>query len=183
MDSIIYDLWEEFIQYGYNIRAKGKDGKIGWDTIKGLIPDMKVEWTGKSKTFYTALNALGVNISETPEEANMLKEEWERHHYLIQHGRIINKYAEGSLIRLLQIAYNIGQFRKELEKKTYPSEQLKFYIENELNKVTTYIEKIGKLPADIVVKLKEAFSLNLSGGYIPNYHTYLQHYIHQLSLK
>ena len=94
MDSIIFDLWEEFIQYGYNIRAKGKDGKIGWDTIKVLIPDMIVEWTDKSKTFYTILSSFGVNISDTPEEAHMSKEEWERHHYLIQHGRIINKNAD-----------------------------------------------------------------------------------------
>jgi len=182
MDPIIYDLWEEFIQYGYNIRLKAKDGKLAWDSVKVLIPDLKIEWIEKSKTFYTMLGSLGVNLSESPEEAKMSKDKWERHHYLLQHGRIVhtNPNEKATLVRLLQIAYNIGQFKRELEKELYTPEQLKFYINNDLNKVTTYIEKISKLPEDIIRKLKEIFALNLKGGYTPLYQQYFNEYINYL---
>lgn len=157
MNTIIYDLWEEIINYGYEIRKNNKDGKVGWDTIKVLIPDLKITWLDKPKNFHDKLVELGVNKSETPEEAVMSKAQWERHHYLLQHGRIVKNNEDGNLQRLLQIAYNAGQFKAELEKETYPVEQLKYYIINELNKVTTYIEKIGEIPADVMQKLKDAF--------------------------
>lgn len=178
MDYKIYDLWEEIILFGYKIRKDNKNGKAGWDAIKVLIPDMSVSWLEDSKSFYDKLAALKVNTAETFEEAGMSREEWERHHFLIQHGRIINKNPEGSLVRLLQIAYNIGQFKRESENKMYSAEQMRFYIENELNKVTSYIKVIDKLDDDIVAKLKEAFETKLKGGYNDMY--YLKDYIMRL---
>jgi hypothetical protein len=180
MDSKIYDLWEEVILFGYNIRKNTKDGKAGWDAIKVLIPDMGVSWLENSKTFYDKLVALEVNTSETSEEAGMSHEEWERNHFLIQHGRIINKNPDGSLVRLLQIAYNIGQFKRELELTKYTDDQMRFYIVNELNKVTSYIKVIDKLEDDVIAKLKDVFETNIKGGYKHNDMFFLKDYIMRL---
>lgn len=180
MNCKIYDLWDEFIEYGYNIRDKNKDGLAGWNSVKELIPDLSIEWTEKSKTYYSKLIEIGVNSKESPEEAGMTKEQWERHHYILQHGRIINKNPDGKLVRLLQIAYNAGQFKKELEKEAYPSNQMKYYIENELNKVTSYIEKIPKLPNNVVTELRDKFKSNLTGGHRQNYEKYFEYYINNL---
>ncbi len=132
-------LWDRVINYGYLIRKNSKDGLESWNLLKKLIPEQHIEWTDKSKKFYKELIDLGVNSNESPEEAKMTKPKWERHHYLLQHGRIVEKNPKGNLIRLLQIAYNSGQFKAELEKQVYPKEQLQYYIINELNKVNTYI--------------------------------------------
>jgi hypothetical protein len=163
MDSIIYDLWEEFTNFGYMIRKSDKDGIAGWESIKVLIPTLSVVWSEKSKTYFDKLVELGVNGAETPEVATLSKSEWERHHYLIQHGRIIIKNPEGNLGKLLQIAYNAGQFRAELEKNAYPIDQLKYYIVHDLNKVTSYIEKIDKIPNDALETLQKGFKPTPSG--------------------
>jgi hypothetical protein len=142
MNSFIYELWEITINYGYNTRKNKKDGLESWNYYKKLIPDCKIEWKDTSKNIYINLQDLGVNADDNETLSGMTREKWERHHYLIQHGRIIYNNPSGSLVRLLQIAYNIGQFRVELEKKIYPIEQLQYYILHELNKVTTYISDI-----------------------------------------
>jgi hypothetical protein len=146
MDPLIYELWEITIRHGYNTRKFNKDGLISWNTYKTLIPDFPIVWKDSSKAIYGDLIGLSVIPEDFDEKFGMTKEEWERHHYLIQHGRIINKNPEGKLVRLLQIAYNNGQFLVELEKRMYPEEQLRYYALNNLNKVTTYIDHISKLP-------------------------------------
>jgi len=154
MNSLIYKLWENTINYGYNTRKNKKDGLERWNYYKKLIPDCKIVWKDTTKNIYKNLQDLGVNADDNETLSGMTHEKWERHHYLIQHGRIIHNNPSGSLVRLLQIAYNIGQFRVELEKEIYPIEQLQYYILHELNKVTTYISDISCIPDDLVEKLK-----------------------------
>jgi hypothetical protein len=163
MDSIIYDLWEEFTNFGYMIRKSDKDGIAGWKSIMVLIPKLNVTWIEKSKVYFEKLVELGVNGVETTDESIISTPEWRRNHYLIQHGRIIMKNPEGNLERLLQIAYNAGQFRAELEKNAYPIDQLKYYLVHDLNKVTSYIEKIDKIPNDALETLQKGFKPTPSG--------------------
>jgi hypothetical protein len=145
--NILYDL---VIEYGYFIRKNNKDGLESWNEIKKIIPPIPIIWTDKSKLFYEQLSSIGVNTSESSEEAKMSKPEWERHHYLLQHGRIIHKNPEGNLVRLLQIAYNTGQFKYELEKEIYPKEQLQYYIINELNKISTFLQSEIEFPRELI---------------------------------
>ena len=154
MNTLIYELWDITIQYGYDTRKNKKDGLERWNYYKKLIPDCKIEWKDTTKTIYKNLQDLGVNSDDNETISGMTHEKWERHHYLIQHGRIIHNNPSGSLVRLLQIAYNVGQFRVELEKEIYPVDQLRYYILHELNKVSTYISNITCIPDDLVEKLK-----------------------------
>ena len=155
MNSNIFLLWDMVTKYGYNIRKNSKDGLKGWEALKSIIPILSIEWSDKSKTFYKDLGDIGVDLSESSEEAKMTKEQWERHHYLLQHGRIIKKNPDGDLRRLMQIAYNAGQFKCELEKETYNLEQIRYYIINDLNKVTTYINKTISVPDIIIDQISE----------------------------
>jgi len=157
MDPIIYDLWEAYLNYGYLIRKNDQDGLAAWNKLKDSFPSFDLVWIEKSNLYLQQLIELGVSNEENPEKAGMTVLEWERNHFLIQHGRIINQNKEGSIRRLLQIAYNAGQFRAELEKNIYPCEQLKYYIVNDLSKVTSYINKISKIPDDVIEKLLEFF--------------------------
>jgi hypothetical protein len=155
MDPLIYELWEITIKYGYITRKSNKDGLFSWNEYKKLIPEFSIVWKESSKSIYDELKTLDVIVDDFDIKFGISKEEWERHHYLIQHGRIINKNPDGSLVRLLQIAYNDGQFLVELEKKNYPVKQLGYYITKNLNKVTTYIDHIPKLPIGLRDELQK----------------------------
>jgi len=152
--SFIEKLWKIMINYGYDVRINKKDGLERWNFVKPLFPPFSLNWKESSKKIYNDLVELGVNNSETSEESGLSHVEWERNHYLLQHGRIIYKNPEGSLVRLMQIAYNIGQFRAEQEKKSYSVKQLTYYRTHKLDLLNTYIDNISKLPDDIVDKLK-----------------------------
>jgi len=155
MDKLLNELWEIIINYGYETRIKNKDGLERWNFIKKIFPDIKIIWTDSSKKIYDNLIKLGV----IEEETGLSHEEWERHHYLLQHGRIIHNNPDGSLMRLMQIAYNIGQFRAEQEKKNYPIKQLAYYRTNKLDQITTYIDYKYKLPSAIVIDLTKNIKL------------------------
>jgi len=171
-------LWTEMIQYGYNVRSKGKDGLVAWTNIKVFIPGLKITWTEHSKTIYESLLAFGVSpTDETYEASGMTKEEWDRDHFLIQHGRIIKNNLDGTLVRLMQIAYNIGQFRREREKKEYNPAIIKYYDENNLDKLETYITEPIELPAGLKIAINLAFEENLKGGSI---NSYLKFYLSKL---
>ena len=140
MDSLILNLWKSLINYGYRTRINNLDGLQRWNLIKEIIPDYKIEWKNNNDKIYNDLINLGVVSTESSENSGLSHTEWERHHYLLQHGRIIAKNPKGSLIRLLQIGYNIGQFNVENERKPYNDKLLKYYNDNELNNIHTYIK-------------------------------------------
>lgn len=147
--DLIKDLWNGIIKYGYRTRQNKLNGLERWNNLKKIIPNIKIEWTEKSKKIFDELKNFGVDSSENAEEAGLEKYEWDRNHFLIQHGRIIKNNPDGNLIRLLQIAYNIGQFKYEMEIKPYSSEINDYYIRNELNKLDTYLDKEINIESDI----------------------------------
>jgi len=176
-------LWTEMIQYGYNVRSKGKDGLVAWTNIKVFIPGLKITWTEHSKTIYESLLAFGVSpTDETYEASGMTKEEWDRDHFLIQHGRIIKNNLDGTLVRLMQIAYNAGQFRAEREKNSYNPIKLKYYDDNKLDELETYITEPIELPGGLKSAIDLAFIENLKGGAKKSINYYLDSYLSYNSL-
>jgi hypothetical protein len=201
MDPIIVNLWEEIINFGYTVRKNNKDVKLAWTEVKKILPEVHFDWNKKSAKFYNELVDLGLTKADTPESAGIIQSVWERQRFLLEHGRIILINPKGSLLRLLQIAYNVGLFKFELEKQLYLPEQMRYYIVNELNKITTFVEKIEKLPTETVKMLqinfpdlikndntlitKENTENKITGGMrynynIPNYQIYFNEYISKL---
>jgi hypothetical protein len=155
MNPLLSELWGVMIKYGYETRIHNKDGLEKWNVVKPVFPDCKISWKESSKEIFKNLQKLEVNGDDGDEEKYKLShQDWERQHYLLQHGRIIHKNNPGSLLRLMQIAYNIGQFRAEQERKSYPVKQLTYYRDNKLDSLSTYIDHISKLPDGIIDKLK-----------------------------
>jgi hypothetical protein len=160
-------LWDAIIKYGHEIRSSNKDGFAGWVAIKQkLTPfDFKLEWTEASKLFAKELEARGVNNSDSFETSGLATHElWEKNHFLFQHGRIIRNSPEATLVRLLQIAYNVGQFNAENEKNKYSSELLAFYHTNKLDKLTTFIKPIESIIPEVLTKIGTALDIKFSGG-------------------
>lgn len=140
MDLLILNLWESIIKYGYRTRISNLNGIKRWNLVKEIFPDYSIEWKNDTDKIYNDIINLGVVSTETSDNSGLSHIEWERHHYLLQHGRIIHKNPEGSLIRLLQIGFNIGQFKAENERKPYNDKLLKYYNDNNLDNISTYIE-------------------------------------------
>jgi hypothetical protein len=140
MDLLILNLWNSTIKYGYRTRISNLNGLKRWNLIKEIFPSYSIEWKNKADKIYNDLIKLGVVSTETSENSGLSKTEWERHHFLLQHGKIVAKNPDGTLIRLLQIGFNIGQFKAENEKKPYIDKLLKYYNDNALDNIRSYIE-------------------------------------------
>jgi hypothetical protein len=137
--SLTHELWNSIVMYGERTREGNMNGLERWNFLKELIPNVKIQWNKLAKKIYDDLGKLGVNHLEEL-ESGLSHIDWERQHFLSQHGRIIYKNPEGTLVRLYQIAFNIGQFKVEARKKLYTEEQMKYYKENKLDQYDTYVE-------------------------------------------
>ena len=138
----IDELWSKIIQYGYYVRHHGLDGLESWVVLKKSIPEIDLEWASLDKKIkeYTKLRDHGVWGEDfDPEDCKVL---WENHHFLIQHRRIIkNNQTTGNLLRLLQIAYNAGQYKSGLEQKVnYLTDWMKnYYVSQKFDDMENYI--------------------------------------------
>lgn len=136
MSITLIDLWEKTIKYGYQTNTERRPGLEAWNRIKNSVPQYSLSWTENSKTIYENLRLMGVTGDDFDEK----NESWEAHHFLIQHGRIV-KNNDGSLMRLLQIAFNAGQLQAVRERsQLYSEEMLRFYDENRLNRVDMFVD-------------------------------------------
>ena len=149
----ITDLWKEVINYGYQVRCQGLNGEKAWSEYKEKIKDSNdyfltekiFELIKKVNFSYTDDHKEQQNSSILIYDEIYLNEFAgkinEVNHFILQHFRIPNM-AENkkiSTVKLLQLAYNIGQAKCEFEKKTYSDRLAKFYQENKLDEITTYI--------------------------------------------
>lgn len=136
----IQTLWNAVDAYGFSVRRQKKiSGLEAWNKIKSAIPVINIQWSETSKSIYEQLRRLGVTGDDDDEK----NPSWEHHHFLIQHGRIV-KNNEGSLLRLLQIAYNTGQYRAaKCEKDAqnhYTELMLETYIIGDFGNPCTYTD-------------------------------------------
>lgn len=64
------------------------------------------------------------------------------HNLYLQHGKIpIENYDNCTLYQLMSVAYYIGQFSVLFDNKLYTLKQKKYYLDNELYKLTSYVSK------------------------------------------
>jgi hypothetical protein len=177
----LIDLWNHVVEAGYNVRKSKCNGQNMWQPFKNLYSKYQVKDQAKIivnnsiddliKQINYVKNEddsdhLNVNITVK----NLLFEnKIEIHHFIIQHFRIpLMEKNELSLVKLLQIAYNVGQAQSELENKTYDEHIIEFYNENKLNKLETFIDP-NIANSDIVTKQQ-------IGGYEYKYNKYKAKY-------
>jgi hypothetical protein len=156
-------LFNTVINYGYYVRKSEKNGLEAWNEIKKIMSendymrikidavlnnwDIEIYIEGKqTKEPGLLYNYLKYELGLHGEEDDMEKMEkktWERNHFYLQLGRI-PKNNRCNMIRLLQIAYNIGQLVCEMKGKRYNEKQMNFFFMNRLYKMETY-NKINKI--------------------------------------
>ena len=161
--SKIEQLWHIVENYGYLVRFNNINGRFAWNDINNIFPDVTFNWTEKSKQHYTMLKRLGVRGDDN----DPLDDLWEPYHFLLQHGRIVHK-NNGSLMRLMQIAYNCGQYKNCAERlNIYTSQMRELFISGKYEHIDTYID----------LYTKECFEAILTKKYLINIDRHLSHYI------
>lgn len=148
LDSISKTAREHFanmVKYGKTVRGLKKNGLELWNSAKEGLPNVSVTWKPEAFGYYEKLRNLGV----TGDDGDEKNGSWEPHHFLVQLGRIVKNNPEGNFIRLMQIAYNIGQLTCELEldeareergeQTIYTDEIVNFFDDNNLDSIESYV--------------------------------------------
>lgn len=192
----ISELWDLVYEYGKYVRDNKLDGLKKWNEIKNLLLKIKIpkltsiDWSDRSKKLFCELTD---EYKVTGFKDGFPKDQ-EAHHFLVQHGRIVKLY-NFDVRRLLQIAYNKGQFisQQEREKdfikseKSYTDDQIKFYNDNNLGNIETYVSEnniktinnnFNKIIEEIVEKIEkeiEPQEIEKKGGNIPYNELYMKY--------
>lgn len=145
----INSLFNLVIKYGIMTRKNEYDGLTNWNIIKKyLISDAKYEWsilidikgknTNNLKEIYNYVHdKLGMRGDENDEK----NDKWEPYHFFLQLIRIpLNN--ECSLQRIMQIAYNIGQYYAESDNEIYTEKIKNYFNKNKLGELHSYSKNI-----------------------------------------
>ncbi len=148
-------LWNEVEQFGYKIRSSGDDGLRQWQPFKNKYINQYVnrytDGIPINKKLFELFGAHYKVDKSDPDHLNsvfkigteILCNNVETSHFFVQHARI-PYLASGklSVLKLLQIAYNAGQYRAVLvhNRESYPEAFVEFYSVNKLNIIETYID-------------------------------------------
>jgi len=149
----LQSLWLLMSNIGYVVRKSGCNGLEMWQPFKDFYSKYEVADFPGGVPLNESIKKLAqvihyVNKDEKHDEvtitiaSNVLHNSRDTDHFLIQHFRIpiMQKYTL-PLVKILQIAYNVGQARAEIEKGTYSKAINNFYIENKLDDPSTYLDK------------------------------------------
>lgn len=131
-------MWEMAYATGIKTRqTEGQDGKKNWDLIKESIQlniayvKQKIEEAEKQVKFIQLENQITREIMKYEHKDDDGKVINEKNHFIIQTIRIPNE-IKFSIVRLIQIAYNIGQYEGIGEDiNTLPRKELNEFISDE----------------------------------------------------
>jgi hypothetical protein len=169
----INELWNNVIAFGYIVRMFGMDGLKMWQPVKerlnsvGDVPDVSF-----CPKIYRIAEEVNYNKNDNHNDATIdiadtkFLNTLETSHFLVQHFRIptmVSEKRENIRTKLIQVAYNIGQAKAEIERGTYSSAVVEFYKSNKLNDITTFLNDadINKLNFDDGSRLSEII---MAGG-------------------
>jgi hypothetical protein len=161
----INELWDSIIEYGYNIRKisiQTKNdfdiGQKGWQLLKENFSNYEFEIDNQRYDKLDCINELKgeyIKSEDDKEHENVkikiediiLDNTKEHEHFFIQHFRISKTVGDKlSVQKLMQIAYNIGQFKatKQFDNK-YNLKIINYYETNNLDKLETFIRNSKKI--------------------------------------
>lgn len=131
-------MWEMAYTTGIRTRkTEGQDGKKNWDLIKESIQvnisyvKDKIEEAEKQAEFIKLHNEMTQEIMQYEHKDDEGKVINEKNHFMIQTIRIPNE-VQFSIVRLIQIAYNLGQYEGIGENiDTLPRKNLNEFISDE----------------------------------------------------
>lgn len=163
----LHSLWDEIQNYGYNVRKNNLDGLKDWQEPKAKYSKFYIagreDGIIMNNNFHNIENKIQYIIGQDTKDHQdvivkidniELDNRIDKYHFFIQHFRIpkLENYKL-SVLKLLQIAYNSGQFKADAEANKHDKKVIDFYYDNDLDKITTFIDEklVGVVPEQIKV--------------------------------
>lgn len=193
---MLQNLYDKMVEYGKYTRSNKISGLAQWNKVKPFLSKCGevCEWKDDVKSYFVDMRStLKIQECENEIKADDDKKRhdlWEKYHFYLQHSKIPTlNFTEGTLTRLMQIAYNAGQLEAEWNDKIYTNELKKYYTENNLKNMDTYMNKANlkklenSLTDEIIENLEKIFGeMNeMKGGasdyYKQKYLKYKQKYL------
>jgi mannose-6-phosphate isomerase-like protein (cupin superfamily) len=192
---MISELFENIKVYGRYVRKNKLDGLEYWERVKLFLkrPEQQVgleelnkiigsDWTisvnlGQDKKssdlneIYDFVHGDGVEQLQIfgeagdEEQKSLEHKVWEQNHFFLQLIRI-PKNNKLDLIRLLQIAYNLGQLSVCLNTKNFSSDSIEYFESNKLDDINSYIDLTSKKNEQIDTNVQITDLINNTIGYI-----------------
>jgi len=148
------NLWEDIIAAGFDVRSERRDGLKFWQPYKLKYVNYILEGYENNihlkESFKDLSESLNYKYTSSPKDQSdaqldiagtKLDNKIETNHFLIQHFRIpkIENYNL-PLVKILQIAYNVGQLKAVFEnEKVFDNKIKEFYYGNNLDNISTYV--------------------------------------------
>ena len=143
------ELFNLIKEYGYLVRSTKLDGLESWKKIKSLLQvkeNNSCHWNISQQNLnimylhvHNTLNMKG----EEDDPGNKNEDEnhgnWEKSHFFLQLVRI-PKISKCELVRVCQIAYNLGQLKAERDDPIYTLEVKEYFKSNKLGSIHIYID-------------------------------------------
>jgi hypothetical protein len=205
-------LFDLGIQYGYQSKSRNLNGQESWGYLKSKLDTAKIcQWSmlrlfpdGESTNDISRIyNKVHDELKMHGEDGDEPKygithPEWERYHYVLQTIRLPKNEVDGvSIQKIIQIAFNIGQYQAEIDK--YNKVINDYVTNNNLDKVKSYVNLEECKPSNDLLEHSiqilheglehlEHLSKNMKGGLPigisdPYYAKYLKYKSKYLALR
>jgi hypothetical protein len=208
--SALYDLFEAVVEYGKQVRQRKLNGFDMWGEIKTKFSDetgqckwnidrtINAELVSDLDAIYNYihddLGMAGDDDKDIVEEGDADYDAkhalWENRHFFLQLIRIAKK-NECSLMRLMQVAYNVGQFQADLDNPIYTEKVKNFYDANKMGSLHSYVNPAecsfggAKELSSKISTVNQIISEDneMGGGSDPYYRKYLKYKTKYLQLR
>ena len=160
-------LFDSVIEYGYSVRKMSllmpdshDFGLDCWNILKSSLKscistiekyDNPTEWNIQRIIDGEKINDINLIYNYVHDDLGMKGDEtdkndendekWQCMHFFLQLVRIMKNNPKFDIIRLCQIAYNIGQLKVCIENHEYNNDSLNFLYDNNMLKMEAYVKK------------------------------------------
>ncbi|AYV85610.1 MAG: hypothetical protein Satyrvirus25_15 [Satyrvirus sp.] len=153
MSETVKSLWNQLIDIGFNVRKNRLNGLEEWQPYKNKYSNYMVQdysiGVPLRDNFINLCESFDYKYTDKDQTDTILKindeifdNKIETNHFLIQHFRIPRlEHYRLLLVKILQLAYNIGQLRAVfLNENAFSNELKNFYYSNHLDDIGTYFD-------------------------------------------
>ena len=176
--------------YGYIVRSNELHGLDSWNEIKSILSKIRCDELVWSMTLVNLENKqLDINgaynyiyntlqMKGEDDESEKSNPNWEKYHFFLQLVRIPKNNRDCNLVRLCQIAYNLGQLSAVYDDEVYTPNVKHFYTINNLNEMNTYTNSSCSISEENLKSIKQLIESKIVGsGYLYKYKKYKNKYL------
>ena len=157
--------WKNIIEYGRSVRNLSdivpNIGKHSWECLSNELKlqlngelnrelnlESNWEWTWNEHELSERYNYVHDVLNMKGDDDDLKDDKWAQKHFILQLVRIPKKNPI-SLVKIYQIAYNIGQYKATLQSESkcesrnivYTHDIVDYFTTNKLDEIYTYIKR------------------------------------------